>query len=438
MELELIGHAQVLLRTADARIWTDPWLSGTAFNGSWRLWPEPAFPPERLDEVDFLWISHEHPDHFHLPTLRALPAAFRRRVTVLFQDLSSDKVVSALRRLGFHDIRPLRHRARTRLRPATEVCLYQVGQMDSALWVSSGGASVLNLNDCEVSDHDLSLLRADLGPVDVLLGQFSMAGYLGHVDRARVLPVRARQKLDALVRAHRALGAGLTVPFASLVYFCTTDNRYMNEFANWPRDVARRFAAEDLGLAVLYPGDRLQVGAAPPPLEPALARYDAARARVPGLPYDDTPPLPLPELERTFAARAERLRARYPGVVLRALGSLTVRVPDLAVRVRLSFGRGAFDVLPAAGDADLEVRSQPLQDALAHPWGLQTLCVSARLVLLRDSAAWRAHRLLFALDNADIALRPGQLFTRRNARHLLRRWRGGVAQVLHRLRIRET
>jgi UDP-MurNAc hydroxylase len=163
MELEFVCHASVIVRTPGTAIWTDPWLFGKAFNDSWALLPEPSFDLQRLDEIDYLWVSHEHPDHFHIPTLRSLPVEFKRRVCVLFQDLTSTKMIDAFRRLGFEQIRTLRHREPVALDPNTTVYCYQVGQMDSCLAVTSGGKTVLNINDAEVSPRDLAILRSDLG-----------------------------------------------------------------------------------------------------------------------------------------------------------------------------------------------------------------------------------------------------------------------------------
>ena len=58
------GQREILL--------TDPWLFGDVFNDSWTLHAPPA-----LDTIDFrrvrhIWLSHEHPDHMHFPSLRVI------------------------------------------------------------------------------------------------------------------------------------------------------------------------------------------------------------------------------------------------------------------------------------------------------------------------------------------------------------------------------
>ena len=131
MKIRLISHACVLIDTGGARILSDPWFFSKAFNESWSLFPEPAIDTSLLDSVHYLWISHEHPDHFHMPTLKSFPQAFKERVTVLFQLNNSDKVPDALRKIGFKRIERLPHRRRVLLPDGSSVYSYQSGVMDS-------------------------------------------------------------------------------------------------------------------------------------------------------------------------------------------------------------------------------------------------------------------------------------------------------------------
>ena len=98
MQVQLISQASVVIHCSDCKIWTDPWLVGKAFNNSWSLHPKPEFDMQSLDDIDFLWISHEHPDHFNIPTLKMLPKEWKERVIVLFQEKGSERMVKAFQR----------------------------------------------------------------------------------------------------------------------------------------------------------------------------------------------------------------------------------------------------------------------------------------------------------------------------------------------------
>lgn len=432
MKLRLVAHASVIVEAAGAAIWTDPWLSGKVFNHSWQLVAPPAFAPELLDTIDYLWVSHEHPDHFHLPTLRDLPAAFKARVVLLFQELPTDKMPRAFERLGFKNIRLLPHRARVSLRPGLEVYCYQVGQMDSALAVMSDGTCLVNLNDAEADAGDCRIVRGDLGPATVVLNQFSLAGYGGEADRERRLPGKARAIVDNMLANHRDLGAAATIPIASFVRFCCEDNAYVNAHANTPASVAEAFARAGLRLDVVAPGEVYEVGAAWDS-RPALKFWDEAFARATSEPLDRAPPVELAAIVAAARALAGKLAEHYPGWLLRAwLSPVTIRVRDLGVTLVLDLARGRCEPVEDE-DADLEVCGQPLLFALGQPFGVQTLGVSARLLVRRNAAAWRRHRILLSMYNAEVYLKPRELLTRRNLAHVRARLRGGLRQLRYQL-----
>lgn len=435
MQVQLVSHASVLVRTADTQIWTDPWLTGKVFNNSWTLLAPPAWDPAWLDGVDYIWLSHEHPDHFNIATLRGLPEAFKRRVVVLYQANNSDKMFAALRRLGYPNALALPHRQTLALRGRTRVYCYQIGQMDSCLAVLADDELVLNLNDAEADAKDCALMRADLGPPRVVLNQFSLAGYTGEPDRARRLPAKARQIIDNMIANHRDLGAQVTIPIASFIYFSSVDNAYMNAYANTPREVAGAFAAAGLQLAVLANGDRLTVG------EPwsdernaaALRRHDETYADLGALPLDPVAPATLPQLAAALAALSARLAELYPRWFLRAwLRPVTAHLVDLDETIELDLATGHLRSTPGAG-ADLSLHAQPLLFALQQPFGVQTLGVSARVTVHANAANWRRHRILLSMYNAEVYLRPDLLLTRRNLEHLRARLGGGLRQLGHKL-----
>src|SRR5215210_2438817 len=106
MRVRFLSHASIEVTAQGRRIVSDPWFEGKVFNDAWAL-VTPAVDDAGLEDVDYVWLSHEHPDHFHLPTLRRIPAHKRSRVTVLYQAHASQRIVDALRKLGFSTIREL-------------------------------------------------------------------------------------------------------------------------------------------------------------------------------------------------------------------------------------------------------------------------------------------------------------------------------------------
>src|SRR5262249_40127100 len=159
---------------------------------------------------------------------------FKKRVSVLFQQNNSTKLPQALKRLGFQKITLLPHNKLISLTRDTKIYCYQVAQMDSVLAITNNGDVVLNVNDAAVSQQDCKRILKKIKKVDVILNQYSMAGYSGYPNYQALLPKKARAVLSEMYTIHSALNAKITIPFASLMYFSTIDNKFMNEYANKP------------------------------------------------------------------------------------------------------------------------------------------------------------------------------------------------------------
>ncbi len=432
MQIQLVSHSSVLTFAEDAVIWSDPWLVSKVFNESWTLYPPPAFDDSMLQRIDYLWISHEHPDHFNVPTLRSLPDSFKERVTVLFQQNNSDKVFEALRGFGFKRFVALPHRRVHALTPKTDVYCYQVGQMDSCLGIRSGGDVAVNVNDATLSRGDARIMTADFGEATVVLNQFSTAGYAGLEDRETHLAKMADKHLELVVENHVDLGARVTIPFASFMIYSCDDNKYMNAFANRPRDVVERLKCRDLDVAVLYPGD-VWDSSVPHDSEPALGRFEAAYAALDDFDFDPVEPVSLDDVRTAFEQLASDLREKYPALLLRRLAPVTVYIPDLGESVRFELATRRFESIGPTEDTDLVVHSQPLKFAFAFRFGVQTLGVSSRVVLRKGESNWARHRILLALYNAELYLKPRYLVSRSNLRHLWSRRHGLLRQIQTRL-----
>ena len=94
---ETIGNACIIAHDRGPVLATDPWLTGTAYFGSWRL--SHAVPREQQENVAkcrYLWLSHGHPDHLSLESLERL-----RDKTILLADHYGGRIARDLQGLGF-------------------------------------------------------------------------------------------------------------------------------------------------------------------------------------------------------------------------------------------------------------------------------------------------------------------------------------------------
>jgi hypothetical protein len=148
--------------------------------------------------------------------------------------------------------------------------------------------------------------------------------------------------------------------------------------------------------------------------------------------YDDPEVVPLSQLMFLFGRHAEQLAARYPRLLLQKLPPVTIRIPDLDITVRMSLSDRSL-VVVQGGVADVEIRSQPLAFLYQFPFGSQTLGVSARLRVFGHRRIWRLYRILYALNNAELYLKPRYLLKGENLSFARDRLRGGARQLGQRL-----
>ena len=93
--ITLVNHASVLIKGLDKSILTDPWYWGDAFHKGWSLMHENESIEidALLNEASFIWLSHEHPDHFSIPFFKRYKKKIQERgIKVIFQDTRDQRV----------------------------------------------------------------------------------------------------------------------------------------------------------------------------------------------------------------------------------------------------------------------------------------------------------------------------------------------------------
>ena len=144
MELgfETIGNATLICHDNGPVLVSDPWLEGDAYFGSWGLAYE--IPEEQLDAIkacDYVWVSHAHPDHLSIGSLKLL-----KDKTILLPDHVGSRVANDLGRLGFN-VSVLKDRAWTSLSPRIRILSIADYNQDAILLVDIDGSLVVDVND---------------------------------------------------------------------------------------------------------------------------------------------------------------------------------------------------------------------------------------------------------------------------------------------------
>ena len=95
--ITFINHASVKISNNETAILTDPWYEGNAFNKGWLLLYENNDKEiiQTLSDIQYIWISHEHPDHFSILFFKKyLKLILDCQITVIFQNTKDKRVIS--------------------------------------------------------------------------------------------------------------------------------------------------------------------------------------------------------------------------------------------------------------------------------------------------------------------------------------------------------
>lgn len=275
MKIEFVNHASFIASTDHARVLSDPWLEGKAFNDGWGLLSETKLKYDEFQDITHIWFSHEHPDHFHPPTLKKIPEAHRAKITIVFQKTIDQKVADYVRKTGFAAVHELEPGRWERIADDLEVyCCPWEGFEDSWICMRSPEVSLLNVNDCTVNTLDeVRHIQDQVGDIDVLFTQFGISAWDGNADDLERRLAGAEKMVERTVMHSRAFQPKFVVPFASFIWFCHEENFYMNSGLTPVGQVAEAIESQsDAQPVVLYPGDEWTVGASHDNQE-AIRRY---------------------------------------------------------------------------------------------------------------------------------------------------------------------
>jgi UDP-MurNAc hydroxylase len=264
VRFSVLSHAGLLVEHAGVRLVSDPWLIGSCYWRSWWNLPEP--PAALIDglEVDYIYLTHLHWDHFHGPSLRRL---LRPGVRVLVPKVPTRRMLEDLEYLGFKDVVEIPHGTRFELAPDFSLWSYQFGAaVDSAMVLEADGVTLLNANDTKHFGLPLKQITARFPRFDFVLRSHSSATPVPYCIEGQgnaFASLRSqRDYIEEFCRFALHVRARHAVPFASNHCFLHRETLRFNATAVSPDDVAQRYAqlAEHAGFTsdcvVMPPGSR--------------------------------------------------------------------------------------------------------------------------------------------------------------------------------------
>lgn len=410
MEITFLGHAGFCIETHRATIITDPWLSpGGAFDSAWFQFPRnhhlAPFVHEKLGDTKkqrYVYISHEHKDHFDLEFLRSLRT---HDVCFIVANFRRDALRRQLQTLGTR-VLAVDHEQEVRI-PDGVIKLFVDDSglnRDSAVLIRSD-AVFLNFNDCKLYDA-IPRIASREGKIDVFACQFSGATWhptcyeYSREAYQAISRKKVQAKFEAVAKSIETLQPRFYVPSAGPACFIDPTLFHLNfEPVNiFPRAphfaqyLKKRLPEGNCEIKQMMPGDTFDVAT-------GSAVY-SCRKRVDEANFDDYMQTYAADYEGLFAERRRRaastskaeLVARLSAELERKLAAFKLH---RAITVPLFFRIADFDTVlridfPDRTISQARTSSGPEYYAISAPsWELQRV--------LDGNLSWEDFSLTFRM-----------------------------------------
>ena len=199
MKIRKLGSATVLIETKDARILCDPWLIDGIYYGSWCNFPPINLDDYDLSNIDYIYISHIHPDHFDPKTMERI----NKSTPVLIHNYHQNFLTRNIERIGFTVIAldnalpfDVSNNTKITIYAADNcdptICGHMFGcinkdvkgsmQLDSLCVIEDGDFTIVNTNDCpfEIAEQTLTEVKKNYSEIDFALVGYTSASLYPH------------------------------------------------------------------------------------------------------------------------------------------------------------------------------------------------------------------------------------------------------------------
>jgi len=190
-----MSSASVLIKDQDSTLLTDPWFIDGEFYGSWYNYPPCIINLKDFDDIDGIYISHIHPDHFSEKTLEKM----NKHIPIFIHKFHADYLKRAIERLGFNVVEVehdksvnIKGNLNIRILAADNcdpsLCLKYYGcglaektfgstQVDTLSAVENGEQVIVNTNDCpfQIAERSALKIKNRYNHINYLLFGYSSA-----------------------------------------------------------------------------------------------------------------------------------------------------------------------------------------------------------------------------------------------------------------------
>ena len=199
MKITKLGSATVLINSNGTNILCDPWLIDGAYYGSWCNFPPIKLKEEDLKNIDYVYVSHIHPDHFDIRTINLID----KKVPFIIHSYHKKFLKWNIEKLG-HKVIELENGSEMKLNKKTKISIYAADncdpkicgrmfgcisgeikgsmQLDSLCVISDETYTLVNTNDCpyDIAKKTLLEVKKKYSDIDFVLMGYTSASLYPH------------------------------------------------------------------------------------------------------------------------------------------------------------------------------------------------------------------------------------------------------------------
>lgn len=384
MNIKFINHACFSIESDDTVLLNDPYLNGTAFNDGWDLIINNTNFTFDISKNNFIYYSHEHPDHFSIPFIKSISIENRKKITILYQKTRDGRVKKFLEKQGFN-VKDIKSHYRYELAPNFFITIGQVPFYDSWALLELKNKKILNVNDCILeSPERVNGIKKVIKDVDILFTQYSYANWVeGGARNNEKRKKLAEEKLNRIKIQSEVLSPKFIVPFASMVRFCHEENSYMNDALNTPRTTVNFINNNTNSKPFLMVPYEEWDGETSKNNEEAMKFWDNAYELA--LRRDlikQKKVYKLKDIQTAFNQMIERVKKKNNLFLIKILSfcglipEQTIKITDTNLLIKFSWHKGLIVVKNET--QFVEMTSESIFFLLAFDFGIDTLNVNAR------------------------------------------------------------
>ncbi len=239
-KINFINHACFKIQVNNYSILVDPWFTGKVFNNSWKLLKETNIQDIHLNDLRYIFISHEHPDHLNFETLREIHK-IKKDVKIIFPYREDSLVKNVIEKIGFsfHFIK--QNTEKFYLDEKNFVKFFSNNPWgDHTIVFSIYDKIILNQNDDYTEKKIINLILNEFKSIDLFFTQFSLAGYYANSDEPKKIKKLGHDyHLNKLKKYTHEFNPKFIIPFASFIYFCKSNNKFLNDFIVKPHEIIK-------------------------------------------------------------------------------------------------------------------------------------------------------------------------------------------------------